>query len=351
MKKGLLYLHGKGGSAREAERYEPLFPDYDVVGFDYKAQTPWEAKEEFSRFFDSFAETHGSVVLIANSLGAWFALNALSEKTIERAFFISPVVKMEALILDLLARSGHTERELLEKGTIETDFGETLSMEYLRWVRAHPVFWKVPTSILYGENDLLQPFEAITDFAAETGAVVTVMKGGEHWFHTKEQLEFLDGWIRGFESGERLPSGAKEYEKSCGAVLFRKEKDGLSFVLVTSPKRYWGFPKGHIERGETEKETAIREIREETSLQVRFLEGFRAVDEHPLLREGRPNSIKRTVYFLAQYENQTPVPIDPEIAEVRLMNYGDAYRALYSERLKEILKEANDFLCRHGVTF
>ena len=50
----VIYVHGKGGSAEEAEHYKPLFPDSEVIGFDYRAQTPWEAKEEFAHFFAVF---------------------------------------------------------------------------------------------------------------------------------------------------------------------------------------------------------------------------------------------------------------------------------------------------------
>ena len=47
MRRFVIYVHGKGGCAEEAKHYHPLFPDSDVIGFDYHAQTPWEAKEEF----------------------------------------------------------------------------------------------------------------------------------------------------------------------------------------------------------------------------------------------------------------------------------------------------------------
>ena len=53
MKQIVVYVHGKGGSAEEAEHYSTLFPDSEVLGFDYRAQTPWEAREEFPKFFDT----------------------------------------------------------------------------------------------------------------------------------------------------------------------------------------------------------------------------------------------------------------------------------------------------------
>ncbi|MBQ9522148.1 MAG: alpha/beta hydrolase [Oscillospiraceae bacterium] len=191
MRKGLLYIHGKGGAAAEAEHYRPLFPDCDVTGLEYGSRTPWEARDEFRRFAE-----HDHSIVVANSIGAFFAMHALGDTPIERAYFISPVVDMERLITDMLQWAGVTERDLMEQGTIETSFGETLSWEYLTWVRRHPVSWHVPTSILCGANDNLQSPDTIRAFAARTGADVTVMEGGEHWFHTAEQMAFLDNWIQ-----------------------------------------------------------------------------------------------------------------------------------------------------------
>ena len=72
MKNTVVYVHGKGGSAEEAEHYRTLFPDNEVIGFDYNAQTPWEAKEEFSDFFAKQRESCDSLTLIASSIGAFF---------------------------------------------------------------------------------------------------------------------------------------------------------------------------------------------------------------------------------------------------------------------------------------
>ena len=74
--------------------------------------------------------------------------------------------------------------------------GETLSWDWLSDVRSHPLRWTVPTRILYGERDFLTPFETMSRFASTIGAPLTVMPGGEHWFHTPEQMAFLDRWIR-----------------------------------------------------------------------------------------------------------------------------------------------------------
>lgn len=195
MKKLVLYIHGKGGSAAEAEHYKPLFPNCDVVGLEYTSQFPWEALNEFPTLFDELCPGYDSVDLIANSIGAFFAMHALSGKQIEKAHFISPVVDMEKLIMDMMGWANVTEDELHNKQTIPTNFGETLSWEYLCHVRANPIQWEVPTRILYGEKDNLTSYRTISAFADQTHASLTVMKNGEHWFHNKEQMDFLDAWI------------------------------------------------------------------------------------------------------------------------------------------------------------
>ena len=196
MKKGLIYIHGKGGAAEEADHYRRLLPNYDVVGLDYEAKTPWEAQKEFSCFYDLFGKQHSEVSIVANSIGAFFAINAFMDKKIEKAYFISPIVNMENLIINMMKRENIAERQLEEQGSIETVYGETLSWEYLSWVRKHPVCWNIPSKILYGSKDNLQSLDTIQTFADKIGATVTVMKDGEHWFHTEEQMKFLDDWIK-----------------------------------------------------------------------------------------------------------------------------------------------------------
>ena len=123
-------------------------------------------------------------------------MNAGIGEHIEKAFFISPIVDMEKLICDMMRWEGVTEKELKEKRIIRTAFGEDLSWDYLAYVRAHPLEWKVPTYILYGSEDNLTGYDTITAFSNKHNAKLTVMQGGEHWFHTDEQMLFLDKWIK-----------------------------------------------------------------------------------------------------------------------------------------------------------
>ena len=194
-RKAVLYVHGKGGSAAEAEFYEGIFPECDVVGFDYKSETPWESMGEFQSEAKSLLAEYDGIILVANSIGAYFSLLSLADMSIEKAYFISPIVNMERLILDMLEWAGVTEDELQEKGVIATEFGEALSWDYLMWVRRHPISWHIPTEILYGSDDNLQSLASIRAFADASGAGLTVMEHGEHWFHTEEQLRFLREWL------------------------------------------------------------------------------------------------------------------------------------------------------------
>ena len=195
MKKLVIYVHGKGGNINEANHYKSLFIEYDVIGFDYKAQTPWEAKIEFTLFFDSIKEKYDEIILIANSIGAFFAMYGFFEKKISKAFFISPIVDMETLILDMMRDLNIKENELKNKKEITTSFGETISWDYLCYLRNNHIIWKIPTYILYGEYDKLTSYNTIYKFKEKINASLTITKS-EHWFHTDEQMKSIDDWIK-----------------------------------------------------------------------------------------------------------------------------------------------------------
>ena len=101
---------------------------------------------------------------------------------------------------------------------------------------------------------------------------------------------------------EEVPGREIRKEKSCGAVVVCTEGGRVRFLLTRSLRGVWGFPKGHVEGRETEHETALREIREETGLAVRFTEGFRETDEYLIVKKSGPAIDKLVVFFLADYE-------------------------------------------------
>ena len=196
MKRAILYVHGKGGSAGEADRLRTICPGFAVLGVDYRGELPWEAAPQIAAAYDEVRRQYDHIILLANSIGAYFAMLALGDRALDRALFVSPVLDMERLILDMMGRAGVSEQTLRERGEIPTDFGETLSWEYLSYVREHPIAWQAPTEILYAGGDHLVSRQSVERFAAEHGAGLTVLEDGEHWFHTEEQLAFLDNWVK-----------------------------------------------------------------------------------------------------------------------------------------------------------
>ena len=198
-----------GGSAAESGHYAPLFPGCAVAGLDYRTFTPWETGGEIRSAVQELNARYGDVTLIANSIGAYFSLHAGLNGLVSGAYFISPVVDMEALILGRMAEAGVIEAELRARGVVPVPSGAALSWEYLCFVRDHPVEWDVPTRILYGSRDTLTSPAAIRDFVRRHDAALTVMENGEHWFHTAEQTAFLDDWIRKGEEARKEQNNEK----------------------------------------------------------------------------------------------------------------------------------------------
>ena len=191
----VVYVHGKGGNAAESQHYKALFPGSEVIGLDYRTFTPWETGREIKQDIEALREKFNDVILVANSIGAFFSMNGGLDGLVKKAYFISPIVDMEKLITDMMDWANVTEDELEKQGVIPTSFGEDLSWEYLTYVRTHPISWNVPTRILYGSEDTMTSLKTIQEFAQKHQAVLTVMEKGEHWFHTDEQMKFLDDWI------------------------------------------------------------------------------------------------------------------------------------------------------------
>ena len=248
MKDLVLYIHGKGGSVAESEHYRPLFPGSEVIGLDYQTFTPWETGEEIRAAVRRLKNEYENIVLIANSIGAFFSMNAGIDGLIDKAYFISPIVDMERLICDMMGWANVTEEQLKEEGLIATAFGEKLSWEYLCYVREHPVKWEVPTEILYGSRDDLTSYESISAFAEEHNAELTVMENGEHWFHTEEQMRFADQWILG--TLEALPVNGETFRllrllgKGKGGYSYLAEKNGQRVVIKQihhEPCDYYSF--------------------------------------------------------------------------------------------------------------
>lgn len=135
-----------------------------------------------------------------------------------------------------------------------------------------------------------------------------------------------------------------EYEYSAGAVLFYEREGVRMYVLVHERAGYVGLPKGHIERGETERETALREIFEETGCRAEIIDGFREVIEY----EMRTGIVKRVTYFAARCAEQPAGGIPGEVERVYDCEYAEALDRITFDNAKKVLVDADTFLAARG---
>lgn len=144
-------------------------------------------------------------------------------------------------------------------------------------------------------------------------------------------------------------------EKSAGAVIFRKEGGKNFYLLLHYPsssritkKEYWGFPKGHIEKGEELEATAKREIEEETGLRdIKFINGFSEWEKYFFVSDGK--KIFKIVTFLLAETKTKKIKISWEHLGFKWFSYEEAIKKLIFKNAKEILKKANEFLSKENT--
>lgn len=140
-----------------------------------------------------------------------------------------------------------------------------------------------------------------------------------------------------------------QYEKSCGALVLRRDKtDGKYYILMIRHRLggHRSFPKGHMERGETERMTAVREVFEETAVQIKIRSDFReTVHYHPM-----PGVSKEVVYFLSETEQEIIKPREGEIAQVEWVPVERAESSLSHENDKTVFRAAIKKMKSVGVS-
>lgn len=133
-----------------------------------------------------------------------------------------------------------------------------------------------------------------------------------------------------------------KYEKSCGFVVYRMNKNTREYLFVESNGGKFGFPKGHMEKDETEIQTACRELREETNLETEKLEGFRKTIEYRLVNKA--DTMKEVVFFIGKYIGGELKRQECEIARCVFMSYEEALPKITLDEVREVLEEAHTFL-------
>jgi 8-oxo-dGTP pyrophosphatase MutT (NUDIX family) len=148
-------------------------------------------------------------------------------------------------------------------------------------------------------------------------------------------------------------------EKSAGGIIFRKEEGNVYYLLLhyTPSEKgkhgHWGFAKGHVEQGETDEQTARREIAEETGItDLKIISGFKEQEKYFFrqvyglkgeARKKAPWIFKLVIFFLAETKTQNVKISDEHIGYVWLP-YQEARKKISFKNSKELLKKANDFI-------
>ena len=131
------------------------------------------------------------------------------------------------------------------------------------------------------------------------------------------------------------------YERSCGAVVFHEIGGVVRYLLIKNKRSaHWSFPKGHVEKGESDEQAAIREVKEETGIDITIVEGFKAKSEYSIQRK-----IEKIVYIYAATCKQTKTIIqEEEIEDYLWLDFNKAMKNLKFENDKNILYRVNEFL-------
>lgn len=127
-----------------------------------------------------------------------------------------------------------------------------------------------------------------------------------------------------------------KYEKSCGAIIFDKDK----ILVIQQKEGHWGFPKGHVEEGETEVETAVREIKEETNLDVEINEKFRYVETYSPAEDVE----KDVVFFVAKKIGGDIQVQEEEVNKAQWLTCEEAMEVLTYVSSKNVLKKVMEDL-------
>ena len=133
-------------------------------------------------------------------------------------------------------------------------------------------------------------------------------------------------------------------EKSCGAVVYKSQKDGSAkYLLLHYEAGHWDFPKGNQEKNEKEEQAAAREIKEETGIEdIEFLDGFKEAIKY-FYKKGEETVYKEVVFFLIQSATEK-VELSREHVGYAWMSYEHAQKKLTFNTSKDLLRKANQFL-------
>ena len=189
----------------------------------------------------------------------------------------------------------------------------------------------------------------VRNFDGRVIAVLSNKKAQQYiWIVAPKSTRFIINDIKNYLDLENDFKGFRIeclYESSCGAVVFRDIHSEVRFLLIKNRRSaHWGFPKGHIEPGETKEETALREVLEETGIHINILEGYESVSEYKI-----KNKIEKKVsIFVGTTKDTSTVIQKSEIEDYIWLTYEKAMNLLKFENDKTILRSAFEFLNKNN---
>ncbi len=189
----------------------------------------------------------------------------------------------------------------------------------------------------------------VRNFDGRVIAIVTRRNGEKVWVVAPKSTRFI---VNDVKPAIEFAEGTGKnytleclYESSCGAVVFRMIAGEVRYLLIKNKRSAnWGFPKGHIERGETKEDTARREVLEETGIRIQIIPGFISKSEYTI--QGKVE--KSVSIFVAKTSDTQTIIQHEEIEDYIWLNYPKAIKTLKFENDRSILEKAHEFLLRIG---
>lgn len=185
----------------------------------------------------------------------------------------------------------------------------------------------------------------VRNFDGRVIAILSDRKNKSYiWIVAPKSTRFIINDIKEYIDLERdYPSYRIEclYESSCGAVVYRDIKGEIRYLLIKNKRSaHWGFPKGHIEPGETKVQTAMREVLEETGIHINIIDGFESISKYKI----RDRIEKRVSIFVGTTKDTSTIIQQEEIEDYIWLTYDRAMSLLKFENDKNILSSAHKYL-------
>lgn len=133
-------------------------------------------------------------------------------------------------------------------------------------------------------------------------------------------------------------------EKSCGCIIFKYDEEKLLFLVIKQTLGHFSFPKGHVEESESEKDTALREVKEETGFDISFVGDFREV----ITYSPKPRVLKDVVFFLGNVIDGVMTPQEDEVSLIEWLSYEDALKVVTYDDDKNVLKKAYEYIVKNN---